>query len=192
MPVFVAFGVALVLLLPATAPAQFTQPPVDELRRLVTEKEQEFSAAQAALAAARARLAKTEGKNALAAAEWRKVLAYEESRLKAVLESYIRKPPCSGETLEEAQGKVAIARAWLADVEGRRDDLRVELPKVITYYERHMRRYQLLSRYKAITDQEAQQALNEDGPELKWARDRFAELGPMPTSHAKTGKGGKP
>ena len=78
--------------------------------------------------------------------------------------------------LEEAQGKVAIARAWLADVEGRREDLRVELPKVIAYYERHMRRYQLLIRYKAITDQEAQQALKEDGPELKWAQDRLAPL----------------
>jgi chromosome segregation ATPase len=187
MRISFALSAAVALLLPAALPAQLTQPPVEELKRLVKEREREFSHAEVALASARARLARAEGKNELAATEWRKVLAYHQSRLKAV--EGLR--PCSPEPLQEARGAVTVARVWLADMEDRRDDLRAELPKVIEYYEYRIRKYQTLRRHKAIMDQEAEEALKESGEELKWARDRLAALRDDPAGTEKTGKGDK-
>jgi hypothetical protein len=191
IPASFALTAALALLFPTALPAQLTQPPVEELKRLVEQREQEFSAAQAALAAARARLARAEGKSELAAAEWRKVLSHHESRLKAVQAQYAQGRVCSAEPLEEARGAVAVARAWLADVEGGRDDLRAELPKVIAYYELRIRTYQSLRRHKAIPEQEAQEALKEFGDELRWAKERLAALRGEPAGQDKTGQGGK-
>jgi hypothetical protein len=177
-----ALGAAVALLSPPTLPAQLAQPPVEELKRLVVQREQEFCAAQVALASARARLARAEGKSELAATEWRKVLAHYESRLKTVEED---KRICSPEPLEEARGAVAVARVWLADVEGRRDDLRADLPKVIAYYEFRIRKCESLRKFKAISEQEADEALKESGEQLKWARERLAAL-------RETGKSDKP
>jgi thioredoxin-related protein len=112
---------------------QHPQPSVEELKRQVEQREQDAGAAQAALAAARARLARAEGKRELAAAEWRKVLAHDEGRLKAVQDQYARGRICSAEPIQEAQGAVAVDRVWLADLEGRRDDLLAELPKAVAY-----------------------------------------------------------
>jgi hypothetical protein len=174
------------------APAQHPQPSVAELRRLVERREQEAGAAQAALAAARARLARAERKRELAAAEWRKVLAHDEGRLKAVQDLYARGRVCSDEPLQEAQGAVAVDRVWLADLEGRRDDLLAELPKVIAYYEFRVRWYESLRRHAAIPEREAQQALKESGEELRRARERLAALRGAAARQDKPGEGVKP
>jgi thioredoxin-related protein len=171
---------------------QHPQPSVEELRRLVEQREQEAGAAQAALAAARARLARAEGKRELAAAEWRKVLAHDEGRLQAVRELCARGRICSAEPLEEALGAVAVDRVWLADLEGSRDDLLAELPKAIAYYEFRVRWYESLRRHVAIPEGEAQQALKESGEELRKAQERLAALRGTPASRVKPGKGGKP
>jgi hypothetical protein len=182
------FSAAVALMLPAALPAQLTQPSVEELKRLVKQREEEFSAAQVALATARARLASAEGKSELAAAEWRKVIAHWESRLKAAEDS----KPCSPEPLQHALGEIALARVCLAEVEDKQDDLRAELPKVIAYYEFQVHRYESLRKYKAISEQEAEEALKQWGAELKRARERLAALREAPASPEKTGKGGKP
>jgi hypothetical protein len=182
-------GVALAVLFPAALPAQPAQPSVEELKRLVEQKEQEFNDAQAVLASARARLAKAEGKTELAAAEGRKVVAHAEGRLKALLDLYARgKGPCTDEELREAQGAIAIARVWLADVEGKRDDLLAELPKVIAYYERRVQRYETLRAVRAVSEQEAREAAKADESELKQARDRLAILRDAPATRDKGGK----
>jgi thioredoxin-related protein len=171
---------------------QHPQPSVEELKRLVEQREQELSAAQAALASARARLARTEGKRELAAAEWRKVLAHDEGRLQAVQDLYTRGRICSAEPLQEAQGAVAVDRVWLADLEGKRDDLLAALPKVIAYYEFRVRWYESLRRHAAIPEGEAQQALKESGEELRRARDRLAALRGAPARQDRPGEGVKP
>jgi thioredoxin-related protein len=172
--------------------AQHPQPSVEELKRQVEQREQEAGAAQAALAAARARLARAEGKRELAAAEWRKVLAHDEGRLKAVQDLYARGRICSAEPLEEAQGAVAVDRVWLADLEGKRDDLLAELPKAIAYYEFRVRWYESLRQHAAIPEGEAQQALKESGEELRRARERLAALRGAAASQDKPGEGVKP
>jgi hypothetical protein len=128
----------------------------------------------------------------LADAEWRKALSLYESHLKGVQDLYTQGRICFAEPLQEAQGAVAVARARLAEVENRRDDLRAELPKVIAYYELRVGTYQTLRRHKAIAEKEAEQALKEFEEELRWARERLAALRGDPASQDKTGKGGKP
>jgi hypothetical protein len=192
LPASFALGVALALLLPAALPAQRPQPSVEELKRQVAQREEELRAAQAALAAARARLAEAEGKAEVAAAEWRTVLAHAEGRLKAVREQYAQGRICTAEPYQEAQGAVAIARVRLAEAEGKRDTLLAELPKVIAYYEQRVRYDEALSRHKAISEQEAQQSLKESGEELRRARERLAALRGTPASPDKAGKEGKP
>jgi hypothetical protein len=155
---------------------------------LVKQREEEFSAAQVALASARARLARAEGKSDLAAAEWRKVIAHLESRVKEVEHMNF----CSPEPEQQARGKLAVARAWLADMEDRRDDLRAELPKAIAYYERRIRKYQALLEAKAVEEQEAKEGLKELAEELQYARGRLAALRKAPASQDKDGKGDKP
>src|SRR5438045_3311497 len=95
-----ALGVALAALLPAASMAQHAQPSVEELKRLVEQREQELRAVQVA-----------------------------------------RGGICSDEPLQEAQGAVAGARAWLAEMQGRRDDLLAALPQVIAYHEWRIQRY---------------------------------------------------
>jgi hypothetical protein len=186
-PISLALGV--ILLFPVALPAQPAQPSVEELRRQVEQKEQELNDAQAALASARARLAKAEGKTELAAAEGRKVVAHAEGRLKALLDLYARgRGPCTDEALREAQGAIAIARVWVADVEGKRDDLLAELPKVIAYYERRVQRYETLRAVGAVSEQEAREAVKADESELKQARDRLAALRDAPATRDKGGK----
>ena len=192
MPASFALSAALALIVPTTLQAQLTQPPVEELKRLVAQREQEFRAAQFELGHARARLARAEGKSALAAAEWRKALSLFESHLNSVQDLYTQGRICSAEPFEEAQGAVTVARVRLADVENRRDDLRAELPKLIKYYELQVRRYKYLSEHGVILDKDAQEALKEFEAELRWARERLAALTGDPASQDKTDKNGNP
>jgi hypothetical protein len=171
-----AVGVALALRFPAASPAQGAQPTVQELRRVVERREQEFHDAEVALALARARLARAEGKAELAAAECRTLLRHYEARLKAVQDLLARGRLCFEEPLREAQGSVAIARAWLAEAEGRRDDLLAELPKVIACHEWRIQNYQSLARHKAIPEEVTREAVKESETELRWARERLVGL----------------
>jgi hypothetical protein len=166
---------------------------VEELKRRVEQREQEASEAAAALALARARLAIAEGKAQLAAREWRKVLVHSESRLKVVKDLYAQGRICFAESLPEAQGAVAVARARLADAEGRRGELLAGLPKVIAYHEWRIEKYQTLLRHRAIAEKDAQEAVSESAVELRWARERLAALrGKAPGTQGKTGGGDRP
>jgi hypothetical protein len=158
----------------------------------VEQREQELSAAQVALAYARARLARAEGKLKLAAAEWRKVLRHREGHLKAVEQRYARGVICSPEPLQEARGAVAVARARLAEADGKRGDLRAELPKVIAYHEWRIQRFQALLRKRVIAEKEAQAALKASETELRWARGCLASMRGDSAKLPKTGKGCKP
>ena len=173
LPHSFALGIALAVLSPAPGAAQ-PAPPGEE-------REQERRDAEADRAAARARQAWAEGKAELAAAEWRTVLRHREARLKAVRDLLARGRLCTDEALREAEGSAAVARAWLAEAEGRRADLRAELPKVIAYHEWRMRRYRTLLRLNAISKEDAETALKDLEPELRWARGRLAGLGDSPT-----------
>jgi hypothetical protein len=104
----------------------------------------------------------------------KRLLEQREQELRAVQAALGR--ICSDEPLREAQGAVAVARVRLAQMQGRRDDLGVALPKVIAYHEWRVRRYQSLLLHKAITETEAQAALKESEMELRWARERLACL----------------
>lgn len=159
---------------PGVVSAQLVPAPVDELRRQVEAREQALDDAQVAAASARARLARAEGRTGQAVAEGRKVVAHHEERLRSVRELYARGRVCTGEPLDEAESALAIARVWLADVEGRRDILLVELPKVIAHYERRIRRDQALFCRGAITENEALESRKAVEPELRWARERLA------------------
>jgi hypothetical protein len=185
-------GVALAVLSLGASMAQDAPPTVEELKRLVEQREQELRAAQVALTVARARLARTEGKAEVAAAECRTLLRHYEGRLKVVQDLFAQGRICSDEPLQQAQGSVAVARAWLAEAEGRRDDLSAELPKVIAYHEWRIQRYQSLRQHKAISEEEAQAALKESETDLRWARERLAGLRGDPARQDKTGKGDKP
>jgi len=55
------------------------------------------------------------------------------------------------EHLGQALSSLLNLRARLAQMQGRRDDLQAELPKVIAYHEWRVRRYQSLLLHKAIT-----------------------------------------
>jgi hypothetical protein len=191
MLVSCAIGVALAVLLSGASLAQLAQPTVEERKRLVEEREQELRSAQVALAVARARLARAEGKPQLAAAACRTLLRHYEGDLKVVQDLIAQGRLCSEEPLRQAQGSVAVARAWLAEAEGRWDDLRAELPKVIAYHEWRTQRYQSLRQHKAIPEEVAQAALKESETELRWARDRLASLRSDPTKKDKTRKGDK-
>jgi hypothetical protein len=187
-----AFGAAVALLYPAALPAQLAPPPTEEQRRVLEQTKQQLAAAQATLASARARVARAEGKVELAVAEGRKVLRYHEGRLKVVRELSARGRICSAEPLQRAEGAVAVARAWLAEVEGRRDDLRAELPRVIVYYERRLRTYQTLLGHKAIPEKTAQEGLKEFREKLRRAREQLTALQMSSARGDRTGTGGRP
>jgi hypothetical protein len=191
---FVSFALAaaLAVLFPTASLAQPARPNVEELKRGVEQREQELRDAQIALAVARGRLALAEGKAELAAAEWRKVLRHHEGHLKVVQDLLARGRLCSVEPLKEAQGSVAVARAWLAEAEGRRDDLRAELPKVIAYHEWRMERHQCLRRPGVISEEVADEAIKVSETELGEARERLARLPGDPTKEEQTGKKEKP
>jgi hypothetical protein len=155
--------------------AQSSEPPVEELKRLVEQKERELVEAQVAVASARARLAKAEGKLDLAASEWRKVLAHREGQLKSFQEEIARGRICYPDT-REAEANVVIARVSLAEVENRPDILLVELPKVVAFYEGQSRRIETLRCRNAISEKEARDSLKEFGEELRLAKDRLASL----------------
>lgn len=171
-----ALGAVICLLLPGALPAQGKQQTAEELKQRVEQRERELATAQEALSLARARLAMAEGKRALAAVEWRKVVVFREDRLKEVQEKYIRGRICFPEPFQEATGAVAIARAWLAEAEGNRNDALAALPKVIVYYEAKAQRYRTLHLRKAITEKEEQEGVSEFAEELRWARQRLAAL----------------
>src|SRR4051794_23822613 len=130
-----ALGAVLAVPSPGRGMAQHAQSSVEELKRLVEQREQQLRAVQVNL-----------------------------GRI------------CSDEPLREAQGAVAVARAWLAEAEGRRDDLLAALPKVIAYHEWRIQRYQSLLRGRAIPEEEARATLKESEAELRRARGRLAGL----------------
>ena len=187
-------GVALAAPIPPPPPAD-RGPLVAELRRLVEQREMEAAAAkdapavEAALSAARSRLAHAEGKNALAATEGRKVVRYHEGQLKALLADSGRL--CSAEPLECARGEVAVARAWVAEVENSRAELRAELPKVITHYEQRIGRYRDMQRHAVIGEVEAQESIKKFGEEVRRARERLAAVSNDAVGPDKAGKSGK-
>jgi hypothetical protein len=193
IPVSFALGVAFALLSPALVKAQSARPSVLELKLMVDQKKEELVFAQIALASAQAKLARAEGKTELAVSEWRKVIAYHEGRLKDILELCAQGKACFIEQpLQEAWGEVAMARAWLADVEGRKDDLRTELAKVIEYHEYRIRRYALQLKHKVISEEEAREPLKVIEEELQRAKEQLASLKATPASQNKNGKDGKP
>jgi hypothetical protein len=187
-----ALGAAFAAPIPAAAQANRKGPSVAELRQMVEQREQEAAAAEAALALARSRLAHAEGKPEQAAAEGRKVVRYYEGKLKVVREFYASGRACIIEPLQEAEGEAAIARAWLAEVENRRDDLRTELPKVITHCDQRIRYYQGLLQHKLIDEVEAQVATKRFEEERRSARERLTALGKDAIGADEPGKGGKP
>jgi hypothetical protein len=188
----IGLGLALVIPLPAASPRDCPGPPIEKLRRLVEQRNQESAAAEVAIASARAHLAKAEGKTDMAAAEGRKVVRYYEDQLAAVRKEIAKGRVCFREPLDEAEGAVAIAGAWLADIENRRDDLLVELPKVIAYHEGRIRRYDALLAAKAIDEAEAKAALEEIRAELRRAKDRLAAVRGLAAGSPKLGHNGKP
>jgi predicted component of type VI protein secretion system len=136
----------------------------------------ELTAAQVEAAVARAKQVQAEGKAEQAAAEWRPIVRYFEGRLKTVQVQLTQGRLCSDEPLREAQGMLAMARAGLADAEGRRDDLATELPKVITYHEWRLQRYRSLRALHVIPEAEMQAAQKEVEDDLRGARERLAAL----------------
>jgi hypothetical protein len=162
---------------PCTVLAQFSEPPVEELRRVLEQKEQELRDAQVAVASARARLAKAEGKLELAASEWRQVLSYREAQFKSFQEMLTRGRICPGpEDYRDMESRVSEARAWLAEVENRPDVSLVELPKVVAYHERRIRRVETLRSRYAISEKEARDTLKELGEELRLTKERLTAL----------------
>jgi hypothetical protein len=187
-----ALGAAFAAPIPAAAQANRKGPSVAELRQLVEQREQEAAAAEVALALARSRLAHAEGKAELAATEGRKVVRYYEGKLKVVREFYASGRACVIEPLQEAEGEAAIARAWLAEVENRRDDLRAELPKVITHCDQRIRWHQSMLQHSVIDEAEAKAAIKGLAEERGRARERLTALGNNAIGPDKPGKGSKP
>jgi hypothetical protein len=181
------FGVASFT--PGRLHARLAQSPVDDLKRLVDEREVEFRHAQMALAVARARLARAEGRLDLAAAEWRKVIPICEADLKSVETAITKGRYCGSEDeYLEARGVVSVARVGLADAERSNKDLLTDLPKAIAYFEQRQKRYQTLLGHGAIAESEARQALKECADELRWARERRVNLQNPPPGESKPGK----
>jgi hypothetical protein len=167
---------ATFLLSPSAILAQFSQPPIAELRRALENKERELGEVQLAVTSARARLAKAEGKLELAASEWRRVLSHHENELKKVQGLLAEGRICFDGPIREAEGMVAIARVWLAEVENRSDISLVELPKVVDYYEYRIRMFEALRSHNAVTEKEATASLKELREELVLARERLSSL----------------
>lgn len=134
--------------------------------------------AESAVAAAQARalLARSEGKNELAAREWRKVLAYHEDVLKRVETLLAQGRICNPGEVLETRGDVSLKRVWLAEVEGRKDILRAELPKVIEYHEYRIQKYQRMLEFGVVSIKEAGDAIKVIHDEVKLARNHLASL----------------
>jgi chromosome segregation ATPase len=187
-----ALGAALTVIAPRADTGERAQSTVEDLRREVEQREQELGAAQIALTAARYRLALAEGKAELAAAECRTLLQRYEARLKAVQDLATEGRLCNGAPLRDAQGSVAVVKAWLAEAEGKRDDLVAELPKVIAYYEWQIKTCQSMREQRVISEEEAQEVVKESATELRRARERLANLRGDPAKQDKARNGGNP
>ncbi len=187
-----SLGAALSMLPVGASIAQRPQPSVVELKRVVEQKEHDLGAAQIALAEARIRLARAEGKPDAAASECRSLLKEYEARLKVVRGLLAQGRLCSDESLRQAEGSVALARAWLAEAENNRDVLLIELPRVVAYHEWRIQWYNSLRKLKALPDEAAEEDLKESEADLRWARERLAGLRGKPTGKDKKGRGDKP
>jgi len=167
-----ALMIAALALSPASAG---DEPSVEALRAEVTQRESELHRAEFALAIARSRLAKAEGKTELAIAEGRKVVQYRDQELKMYQELYrIDGGGGAQAELRRAEGAAAIARVWLAEVENRRDVLLAELPKLIAYYDGQIRMHQALLKVGGIDPTEAKASIAKDSEELRRAKERLA------------------
>jgi hypothetical protein len=169
-----SFGLRLAL--PVADGDRPATPPLSELRKAVQLREVECAAAQAALTEARARLAEAEGKKDEAAAQWRKLVPYHESRLQEVRALYARGNICTGEPYHTAAGQLAVARARAADAEGKPEALLAELPKVIAYYEWRLHFSRTLRENHAIPEDEARKEEAESAWQLRQARQRLDQL----------------
>jgi hypothetical protein len=187
-----ALGAALVALSPNSSAARDAPPTVEELKRVVERKERELQVAQIALAVARTRLALAEGKKELAAAEARTLIRYYEKRLKFVQDQIAKGRICNEEPLIQAEGALAVARAWLAEAEGKRAELLAELPRVIAYEEWRIKRYHSLLELKAISEETAEEGSKQPKQDLQWARERLAELRGEPAKKGEANNDGKP
>jgi hypothetical protein len=157
----VTFGLGV-----STGQAQPAKPNVEELRQRVAQLEREAARVQADLARARAFLAHVEGKDRLAAEEWRKVVAYCEAEYRKWT------APRGGSWSEtdfiEVKGQLAIARAHLAEVERDRDTLLHELPKIIAYHEAMIQVIRDFAEMRVLSQDEARRAEEHHRAELRW------------------------
>jgi hypothetical protein len=176
--VFPSYAVVLVTLIDCgiVVGADSPRPTIDELKAEVKAKERDVDATLAALASARAHLAKAEGKIELVVAEWQKAMAYHEREFE-VLADAIAKGKCIDETTyEDFRGRVSSSRVWLAETLGKRDVLIAELPNLIAYHDKRTQTLEELLRYKAATENEVRPAIEESKLQSRRARERLAAL----------------
>lgn len=148
---------------------------VQDLQQAVEREERDFHAAQAHLSLARVGLARAQGKTDVEACRTllREYEAQWEYLEGGVSEGWIC---CTLETLRLTEGRVAVARAWLADAENDEKTLRTELPKAIAYYQLRIQSFTKLREANAISDELAAKVVKEVEAELQWARNRLSRL----------------
>lgn len=146
-----------------------------DLKQAVKQKERDFHAAQARLSLARVGLARAQGKTDVEACRTllREYEAQWEYLEGGVSEGWIC---CTVETLRLTEGRVAVARAWLADAENDEKTLRTELPKAIAYYELRIQWFMELREAKVLSDEDAAKLVKESETDLQWARDRLCRI----------------
>lgn len=168
-----SFFCSLAMLIGSQVEAQLSLPAIAELEQA------ESSADPLARSIARAQLARARGQTALASREWVPVLEAREADVRKLEEQLRHGRLCDPAEYEFARGRLAVARAWLAEVTGREDDLRAELPSVIEHLDRAIRRNELLSeRFGVVSKSEAREANRPLEEDSKWARKRKKELAP--------------
>jgi hypothetical protein len=167
---------------PLAPGAEPPSPTVETLKAEVYILKRESELAEAKLGWARARLAKAEGKRDVAAAEGRKVVAYFESMWQEITKG---RGCCVEAEVRAVQRSLLEARVLVAEVEGRDDVLRAELPRLAEYHEWRMRHYRELLMRKDVVEKVGQDAIDDSRAELRRTNDRLAGLRAKPTGQAK-------
>lgn len=157
-------------------PLRCTPAPAPQAKTDLKQKGREFHAAESDGFWARFRLARAQGK--LDAEVCRALLRLREAELKTMQGRIEQGTICCNwiGPLQDAEGSVAVARAWLAEAENDEKTLRTELPKGVAYYERRIQRYKELLDDHSIDDELAARVAKEIEPDLQWARDRLGRL----------------
>jgi hypothetical protein len=143
-----------------------------EVKRLEKEVARDKSLAEE-LDVARARLAAAQGRAREARAAWRKVIAAREERLARVEAKFRKGLLCDLSDLALCRGHVAAARCELAEVEGDREVLGRELPKVIDYWEARLAALRTLAKASVIPPEEVEQGETAIRKEFRQARQRL-------------------